>query len=104
MSESDDVLHKPAAVARDVLKKPAAAGADKPVAKKHTMMFYRKQNFFAIRRAFGDAKQIFQFGGKGKPENKLRAIGERALDLLNVQRHSEDKVKELSRDQAKQLF
>ena len=74
MSESDGVLHKPAAVARDVLKKPAAAGADKPVAKKHTMMFYRRQNIFAIRRAFGDAKQIFQIRRKGKPENKLRAL------------------------------
>ena len=71
---------------------------------KHTMMFCRKQNMFAIRRAFGDAKQIFQFGGKDKPENKLRAIGERALDLLNVQKHNEDEVKELSRAEAKQLF
>ena len=101
---SDDVPHNPAALARNVLKKPAAVGADKPVAMKYTMMFYRKQNMFAIRRAFGDAKQIFQFGGKDKPEKKLRAIGERALDLLNVQKHNEHKVKELSRAEAKQLF
>ena len=87
-----------------MLKKPDAVGADKPVAKNITMMFYRKQNVFAIRRAFGDSKQIFQFGGKGKPENNLRANHERALDLLNVQGHSEDKVKELSRAEAKQLF
>ena len=71
---------------------------------KYTMILYWKQNMFAIRRVFGDAKQIFQFGDKSKPENKLRAIGERALDLLNVPGRSEDKVKELSRAEAKQLF
>ena len=56
------------------------------------------QQFDAYALGYHEAKKIFQFGGKRKPGIKVRAIGKRTLVLLNVQGHSEDKVKELSRD------
>ena len=71
-SQRDDVLKRPAAVARVVLKRPAAAGADTPVATKYTMMFCLKQNMFTFRRREADIPVWWQKQARKQSQSHWR--------------------------------
>ena len=69
--------------------KPGAAGYGASLASKwapapkYSLMFYARDNKAALRRCFGDKKQIFQFGAKGASKAKLMQICEEARQRLS---------------------
>ena len=62
---------------------PVADAAEEAATKRYVSMWYKNANAFGIRRKFGDSKQIFSFGGKGKEKESLARVAAEALAKLH---------------------
>ena len=71
------VLRKPSA--STLLRKPAAA----PVPCRYGIMWYKACSKVALRRRFGDKKQVMQFGKGGMSQDDLRLIAKKAAAALS---------------------
>ena len=59
---------------------------------KYAVLYYVNNDAAALRRKFGDKKQIFSYGGKkaGWDERRLRKLGDEALRKLDAGESEKD--------------
>ena len=95
---SSAVLKKPAAI---VLRKPAASTEAASIERQYGIMFYKRENSFALRRKFGNKGQAFQF--KVFSREAGQPLADKCAEKLAAG-DTEEVVREWARTQARNTF